>query len=136
MKPMKQSLIALLSWIAGLLGYLASGWIFYRQTIGYADFVAAAYRSFFAYHTAFLLIYLPCFVGLARGLPHMRPRWAFALLGAALCFIPTLFVFGAPFHLRTRYLFSHEARLFYCFFAVSGALAGLGFTYVSTTRNA
>jgi len=126
---MKLPLVAILSWATGLLAYVASCWILYRQTVSRGDLLAVAYQSFFAWHTAFLLIFVPCFSGLAYLRRQLRPRWAFALLGAALFFIPTLAVFGAPFRIETRYLFSHEARLFYCFFGVAGALAGLAYTY-------
>jgi hypothetical protein len=132
---MKLPLIALLSWAVGLIAYVASCWLFHQQTVSPGDFIAVVSRSFLAWHTAFLLIFIPCFYGLAQLRSRLPRRWLFALVGAALCFVPTLIIFGAPFHLRARYVFSHEARLFYCFFAISGALAGLAFTYVTKQRN-
>jgi uncharacterized membrane protein YjjP (DUF1212 family) len=132
---MKLPLIAVLSWAIGLFAYVTSCWLFYQQTVSRGDFLAVASRSFLAWHTAFLLIFIPCFYGLAGLRSQLPRRWLFALVGAALCFVPTFFIFGAPFDLQARYVFSHEARLFYCFFAVSGALAGLAFTYVSKQRN-
>ena len=132
---MKFPIIALLSWLLGLAAYPAACWLIYQQGVSRGDFVATAYRSFFQYHTCFLLIYIPAFCGLRRLLHGVRPRYAFAILGAALCFVPVLVWAGWPVQLQTRYVFSPESSLFYCFYAVSGITAGLGFTYGPNPRN-
>jgi hypothetical protein len=120
--------ISVLSWIAGLVGYLVALQILWGQTISRGDLTAVLFWSLLAAAVAVAIGFAPVMFAL-RGQLGKRPAgvWLFPLVGVFLGAIPVVLIMSVWSNDLVRSLFSAEAGLFFCMFATFGAVFGAGF---------
>ena len=118
-----------MAWGVGLVAYVGSLVLFYRQSISSGDLSAVLFWSLLAFAPAFFAMYLPVLLGVRRLLRGVRPLWPFPLLAVLLGIVPTaliLFFWGGD----VQSLFSPEGTLLYSMFAAVGVVVGFGFAFI------
>jgi len=134
---MKLFAISVLSWLAGLVAYLAALRGFWRQRISPGDLRAVIFWSALVAAVAITIGYVPAMFALRDRLSSDRiAGWLlFPLLGIALGVLPVVFIVGVLSKNIGSALVSPEAGLFYCMFGAFGAVFGGGFVLVYGRRS-
>ena len=131
MRLLLLTLLAALSWIAGLVIYLLALRIFYGESPSSGDLEAVVFWSAITCAIATPLIYAPAMFLTRYLLRGVNPAGAFPLTGVLVSFFPVLLLSvllgGLDFGGLLSALFSPESLLFILFFAGTGVVFGLGF---------
>lgn len=120
--------LATLGWVAGVIAYLVALRIVYGQSISRGDFVGVLVWSATVLGPCILLVHLPALFSTRRLLKGNRPAWVFSIVAALVGIVPTFLVL-ARWGGGVRSLWSPEAGLFLCLFAVTGLVIGAGFAW-------
>jgi hypothetical protein len=121
--------IAVLSWVAGLAAYVSALWAFWGQRVSSGDLNAVLFWSAFASTVAIVAVYAPVMFALRARLDSNRNTWwAYPTVGAALGVLPVGLI-TRIWSSNSAALVSPEAMLFFCMFAVFGAVFGAGFAF-------
>jgi hypothetical protein len=134
---MKLLAVSLVSWVAGLIAYVAALGLVWGQTISGGDLNAVLLWSGLAAAVVVVAGFAPVMFAIHRRLGG-RPAglWVFPSVGILLGAVPVVLIltlwsddlFGA--------LFSAEAGLFFSMFATFGAVFGAGFFLAYARRSA
>ncbi|GGN94113.1 hypothetical protein [Saccharibacillus kuerlensis] len=120
------TLLGLLSYAAGLAGYIYALDFFYGQTLG-GDLNFVVFTTL----VGFLVIACPLYIGIVYMVDKKIRKYKLLMYPAAcilIFFVPTLIA-----HFFTLLLwggislFSSEAFLFHCFYVCSGLVFGIGY---------
>lgn len=128
------TLLALLSWIAGLAIYLFALRIIYGESISGGDLEAVVFWSAISCVIAMPLVYVPVMFVTRYLLNGVNPVAVFPLAGVLVSIIPVILLWvllgGLDLGGLFSVLFSPESLLFNFMFAGTGAVFGLGFARV------
>ncbi len=128
------TLLAVLSWIAGLAIYLFALRIIYGESISGGDLEAVVFWSAISCIIAIPLVYVPVMFVTRYLLNGVNPVAVFPLAGVFVSIIPVILLWvllsGLDLGGLFSVLFSPESLLFNFFFACTGAVFGLGFARV------
>jgi len=128
------TLLAVLSWIAGLAIYLFGLRIIYGEPISGGDLEAVVFWSAISCVIAIPLVYVPVMFVTRYLLNGVNPVAVFPLAGVLVSIIPVILLWvllgGLDLGGLFSVLISPESLLFNFLFAGTGAVFGLGFARV------
>jgi hypothetical protein len=127
---MKLIAASLFSWLVGIGAYVWALWAFWGQRVSSGDLNAVLFWSAFASTAAIVVVYAPVMFALRERLDSNRNTWwAYATVGAVLGVLPVGLITRIWSPHSAKALVSPEAMLFFCMFAVFGAVFGAGFFF-------
>ena len=131
---MKLLLVAFLSWAAGIGAYIGAIGVIWGQRVSGGDLRAVLLVSALASGVTAIVAYAPAMFALRARLS--RQTWGpYVLLGIGLGVLPVLFIISIYSSDVVRSLLTPEAGLFYCMFAIFGAVFGSGFFLAYVRRS-
>jgi len=116
--------LGLVSWVAGLLAWVAVLALFSGGIIAIRDLWHSAGFSLAQYGLVLALIYLPILRALRNRLGGVDPAWPFAAAAVLLGLLPT--AFNALWGIRS-------ALIFFAFFVGAGIVTGFGYARIHRT---
>jgi hypothetical protein len=131
---MHYTVIALLSWIAGILSYPAACYVIYRQGISWGSLSATMIWSFVLFNAVFLVLYIPAYALIDCIHGRTAKTVGLAVAGVLLSLVPIsfhLFMLGG---LRVESYFSPEVILLYFLYGTAGLCSALITNYTSKAR--
>lgn len=129
--------VAVVSWLVGVVAYMLAARAFYGETPEGADFTAVVFWSAFMCVVLFPTLYAPVLRVLRRKSREVNFIITFPLVGASLFAVPTFLIFSLFGGWNRNWLkdmMSDEAILFHCMFIAVGITFGLGFAWYQRRR--
>jgi hypothetical protein len=128
---MRYFVLLIVSWLAGLGGYLVALRVLYGETPSRGDFPAILLASTVAAALSALAAYAPAFLLIRRLPSRLQCWWMFALVGAILALVPGVILLAQMGPVTSKSVISPEAALFWAFFVPAGIIGGLGFWHLT-----
>jgi len=132
------ALLAVLSWVAGLVIYLLALGIIYGESISIGDVGAVAFWSAIICLIAIPLVYAPAMFVTRYLLNGVNPAGVYPLVGVLVSIFPVILLWALQggFDMGSIFstLLSPESLLFSLLFAGTGVVFGLGFARVYRTE--
>jgi len=124
---MRMILVYFAAWVVGVIAYVVSLALLWRQTLSGGDLRAVLFWSALASGVAVAAVYAPVMFALRKWTGGTAGLVTYAITSVLLGVVPVLLimlVFGGSL----RSLLSPEAVLFYCMFTGFGVVFGAGFS--------